>query len=178
MRETMRALARLAVCVTAVAALASGGVTIASLASACHMEPNPVYLEGGAALGYCAGFTAITLRAGVCRGCSGEAFALCNGNSFNECTCDLPSDYSLDSGTFEAASSAPITEGGLTPVTVEGGRYPCCEGEVYREIPASDCPANCAGELAYLICENSAWAACACSIPSGFKLPTETCDGG
>jgi hypothetical protein len=174
----MRAVAHLGVLVTAAAALAGAGMTIAGMASACNMEPDPVYFAGGKALGYCSGFTAKTLRAGECHACSGEAFALCNGTSFNECTCQLPGDYSLDAGTFEGASPTPIADGGLTPISVEGGRYPCCEGNVYREIPASDCPSPCAGEVAYLICQDNAWTACACSIPAGFALPTNICDGG
>jgi hypothetical protein len=176
MRETLKAVVRLGVLVMSAGALASTGVTSAGLASACRMEPDPVFLEGGAALGYCSGFFAKPLRTGECPGCSGEAFALCNGNSFNECTCELPSEYSLDSGTFQGAT--PGMAAGLTPITVEAGRYPCCEGNVYREIPAFVCPAHCAGEVAYLICQGDAWTACSCEIPAGFNLPDITCDGG
>src|SRR5580658_2302771 len=122
MRRAMRAVMRVGAAVAAAGALAGTGIAAVGMAAACRTEPNPEYYEGGA-LGYCSGFTAKPLAAGECRGCNGEAFALCNGSSFTECACELPSDYSLDSGTFEAETPI-VEEGGLTPFDASG--LPCC----------------------------------------------------
>jgi|HubBroStandDraft_1064217.scaffolds.fasta_scaffold428186_1 hypothetical protein len=177
--KTLRAGARLAVVSTAAVALASAGVATAGLSSACTTEANPEYLEGGKALGYCSGFTAVPLAEGECPGCKGQAFALCNGTSFNECVCgEIPSDYSFDSGTFEAESPV-IVEGGLTSFE-DGSALPCpvCEDKSAEEIPAAACPSHCAGVVAYALCVGNAYTQCACDMPEGYSLPTYTCDGG
>jgi len=171
-----KAIARLGVLVT-VGALAWGAVAAAGAASGCTTEPNPEYFEGGG-LGACSGFYAKPIPASDCPGCSGGAFALCNGTSFNECVCDLPSDYSLDSGTFEA-SVVEITEGGLTSFDATMMGLPgCCKGKSVLEIPASNCPSPCAGPVGYAVCNGDAYNECACSIPPGYALSTATCDGG
>jgi hypothetical protein len=161
--------------------LAIAALTSAGMASGCHVEPNPEYFEGGA-LGYCSGFAAKPITAGECRGCSGGAFALCNGNSFNECTCELPVDYSLDAGTF-APDSPVITEAGPRSSSFEAGGLVaiCCEGNMAREIPSANCPLNCPPlSVAWALCEGNAWAQCACSMPPGFVEvpPGYICDGG
>jgi hypothetical protein len=151
--------------------------TAASFESACIEEPNPSAFDGGA-LGYCSGYTAMRITAGACSGCSGEAYALCNGDRFTECACDLPSIYSLDAGTFEAAVNY-IEEGGLTALSEDAGeQLPCCEGDTVFEIPAVNCPSHCKGPIGYAVCHDNAYTECACSIPPGFVLSTITCDGG
>jgi hypothetical protein len=177
MRRAMRALARLCAAVAVAGALAGVEIATAGMTEACHMEPNPEHYEAGAALGYCSGFTAKPLAAGECRGCSGAAFALCNGVTFTECACELPSDYSLDSGTFEAETPV-IEEGGLTPFDATG--LPCCKGNTVFEIPSSYCPSHCAGVVAYAICEDNAYTECNCDIPERYSLPGPdfVCDGG
>jgi hypothetical protein len=175
MRSTMRVVVRFGILGAAAFGLESAGLGTFGLASACRMEPNPEPFEGGEV--YCSGFTAKPIPAKECRGCSGGAFALCNGNTFSECTCELPSDYSLDAGTFEA-ESPPISNGAPVSVTFEAGRLPCCEGKVVREIPKVQCPTNCGGEVAWVICQDNAWTECACDIPDGYSLSDVTCDGG
>jgi hypothetical protein len=171
----IRAVARL-VAIVAAWALASVGATAASL-SACRQEPDPEAFDG-AKLGYCAGYTAVPIPAAACAGCSGQAYALCNGDSFNECACDLPSIYSLDGGTFEAAVTL-VDAGGLTALDEDAARLlPCCTGNTVFEIPASECPAHCAGKVGYAVCTDSVYSECACTIPAGFTLSTITCDGG
>jgi hypothetical protein len=112
-----------------------------------------------------------------CPGCGGGAFALCNGTIFNECECDLPSEFSLDAGTFEA-SIVYLTEGGVTTFDAGATTYPCCSGNTYLEIPANECPSNCKEKVGYVLCYENSFSQCACSVPEGYTLSTITCDGG
>jgi hypothetical protein len=152
------------------------GSFAASLGSACIPEGNPQHYTGDAATGYCSGLFAKPVPPAQCPGCSGSAYALCNGNTFNECVCDLPSYYSLDAGTFDASMPLRV-EGGLGGF--EGGYLSvCCAGDTYLEVPASSCGVGCAGTVAYALCHDNAFTECSCSIPPGYTLPTITCDGG
>jgi hypothetical protein len=174
MRATMRAVARFGVFVAAAGTVARAGLVTGGLSSACTTEPDPVYYDGGGDA-YCSGLFAKPIPARECTGCSSQAFALCNGNTFNECICELPSDYSLDSGTFEAAN--PLSpEGSLA--SFDASILPCCQGKAALEIPAANCPLSCAGTVAYAICQDNAYTVCACDIPREYALPDYTCDGG
>jgi hypothetical protein len=171
-----RAVARFGVVAT-VSALVWGGVIASGMSSACTTEPDPVYFQGSS-LGSCSGFTAKAIPASECKGCSGQAFALCNGTVYSECACELPSVYSQDAGTFEA-TVVEITDGGLTGFDSNGFGLPaCCTGKSVLEIPASSCPSNCANPVGYAVCDDGLYTQCACSIPAGFALSTATCDGG
>jgi hypothetical protein len=51
---------------------------------------------------------------------------------------------------------------------------PDCSGEVAFAIPAADCPKDCKGSTAYVLCEGVCYSECACDLPRGFSLA----DGG
>jgi len=152
------------------------GSLAASFGSACIQEPDPQHYAGSAATGYCSGLFAKEIPASQCPGCSGNAYALCNGNTFNECACDLPSYYYLDAGTLDV-QVVLLPEGGLSGFD---GNFlsGCCTGKTYLEIPASSCDAGCAGTVGYALCQDNAYSECTCSVPAGYTLPTVTCDGG
>src|SRR5579871_6436610 len=109
----------------AVVLLVAGGA--AAAVAACSSGPLPHPFVGN--LGSCEGQLAVQVPSSECRlsftsaasACSGSvAYALCNGNSFNVCTCDLPSDYFFDGGTVDAgavsavAGAVPFLDGGGT----------------------------------------------------------------
>lgn len=144
----------------------------AGVESACSSPPMPRYFDG-ANLGYCSGFQVDEIAGGDC-GCSGSvAYALCNGSSYTECACEIPSGYFVDGGAIDTGQGAqvnrtlPFNGGGP-----QGVSLPCCEGNDVFEIPANECAgANCAGTVAYAVCQNNSYSACACDIPSGYGYP-------
>ncbi len=155
--------------------IAAGVCSAASgLVASCSSSPLPVRFDG-ASLGYCSGQVVRPIAAHMCDGCSGAAYAICNGNTYSECACGIPNGYSLDGGALEGAQGPEKTN----PVPFEGGvNLPCCTGKIVFELPASECPANCRGNVAYAICVNDAYTDCTCDIPAGYMLSNLTCDAG
>jgi hypothetical protein len=151
------------------------GSFAASFGSACIQEPDPEHFTGDAGAS-CSGLFAKQIPASECPGCSGSAYALCNGNTFNQCACDLPSYYYLDAGTLDA-QVVLLSDGGLSGFD---GSYlsVCCVGNTYLEIPGSSCDAGCASTVGYALCHDNIFSECTCSVPAGYTLPTVTCDGG
>ena len=170
---------------TVAGAFAAGTAALAAmLGSACSSGPPP-HVFDGTALGPCEGFLAKPIPVAECKvqpgsglnPCTGSvAYALCNGNTYNVCTCDLPSDYFFDGGTVDTGSGSAIS--GLVPFfDGGGGDLPCCTGNTVFELPASDCPAHCAGNIAYAVCVAQAFNACACDIPDGYGFSDFICPG-
>jgi len=154
----------------------TGVVSAGLVAVACSSEPAPRYLDGES-LGACTGFYAREIPADKCKGCPGSsAYALCNGNSFTECTCDVPSDYSLDAGMVDAGAGSQLKS--FVPLDADILSKLCCTGKIVYEIPASDCPARCTGNVAYAVCVDEAFTKCACEIPPGYAFSDLMCDAG
>jgi hypothetical protein len=169
-----------------VAGACGAGVAVlaAMTGAACSSGPPPHFFDG-TALGPCEGFLAKEIDASECKTapgsglapCSGSsAYALCNGNTFNVCTCDLPGDYFFDGGTVDTGGKPPIT--GTVPFLDGGGTdLPCCIGNAVFELPASECPAHCTGTKAYAVCVDQAFNACSCDIPDGYGFSDFICPG-
>jgi hypothetical protein len=51
---------------------------------------------------------------------------------------------------------------------------PACSGKVAFAVAAGDCPKPCTGPLAYVLCEETCYSACACALPEQYSL----IDGG
>ena len=173
-----------------VAAACGTGVAIlaAMTGAACSSGPPPHFFDGtvdGTALGPCEGFLAKPIPASACKTvpdsgldpCTGTtAYALCNGMTYNVCTCDLPGDYFPDGGTVDSGGMAPIT--GTVPFLDGGGTdLPCCIGNVVYELPGSACPAHCTGTKSYAVCVDQSFTACACDIPDGYAVSDLICPG-
>jgi hypothetical protein len=45
-----------------------------------------------------------------------------------------------------------------------------CVGNVAKEIPTSECPVTCSGDIAYALCNGTEYSSCQCSLPGGFTL--------
>jgi len=153
-----------------------GALVIGLVGVACSNGPEPHFYAGGS-LGSCEGRLAVEIKTSDCSGCKGPtAYALCNVDTFNVCVCDLPTDYFLDGGTVDTGSGPPL--GGL--VDFRDGAPPlppCCQGKVVYELPATECPARCAGNSSYAVCIDDEWAKCACDIPEGYGFPDYICPG-
>jgi hypothetical protein len=89
----------------------------------------------------------------------------------------------LGEGGFEA--DAPETDldfGCCSRVIVP--TLPTCTGMTAIEVPAKDCSAfACNGQVAYVLCQDDCYSACACDLPAGFTLvdgggPLPPGDGG
>lgn len=149
----------------------------AGVASACSgAEPTANYFNGSD-LGYCSGFQVQEIRAAECGhqeggvNCPGTtAYALCNGTSYTECTCEIPAGYSLDGGVVDSGLSPQVN--GVVPFS--GDTPPCCGGNVLFEIPGPECSlANCRGNVAYAVCQGGAYSGCACDPPDGYAAPND-----
>ncbi len=152
--------------------VAGGGAT--SIAVSCGGEPTPSYFDGKS-LGYCSGSQVAEIRADECEGsgCGGSiAYALCNGTSYTECACSIPSGYELDGGAIDSPQGNPATGvvgfGGGGP---QGVALPCCQGNEVFQIPSSECGANCPGPVAYAVCQNNSYSGCSCAPPPGYGYP-------
>jgi len=147
-------------------------VGAAGVASACSSsEPTVMYFDGSS-LGYCSGSQADEIRASECVGasCTGStAYALCNGASYTECACAIPSGYSLGGGVVDSGQGQPAA--GVVPFG-GGAVLPCCAGNEVFEIPAAECvSANCRGTVGYAVCQDNAYTGCSCDIPAGYGYP-------
>ncbi len=156
---------------TCVLAFAGG----AWIVPACSgTEPTAMYFDG-ASLGYCSGFVAYEIPARECGGgtaaCTGHvAYALCNGTTYSECACEIPSGYSLDGGIVDGGQGQPVR--GVIPFS--GTAPPCCAGNVLFEIPGPECAgANCTGNVAYAVCQGNAFSGCSCDPPDGYGPPED-----
>jgi len=162
----------------------AGSTSLAVLfGSACSSGPLPHPFVGDA--GPCQGQLAKQVSASDCRqsftspasACTGSvAYALCNGNTFNVCTCDPPADYFFDGGTVDTGAGAALS--GTVPFLDGGGTdLPCCTGKTVFELPASECPAHCTGTSSYAVCVDDAYTECACDIPDGYGFADFVCPG-
>jgi hypothetical protein len=155
------------------AAAASAGIV--AVAVACT-SPEPRAFDGSS-LGACTGAYAKEIPASRCTGCTGSsAYALCNGDTFNVCTCDVPGDYSTDAGLVDTGAGPELR--GFVALDADILATICCTGKIVYELPASDCPARCKGETAYAVCVDDAFTACACDIPPGYSFSDLMCDAG
>ncbi len=163
--------------------VASGALAAAALGAACSAGPAPHPFDSSL-LGPCEGMLAKEVPASECKArpgsgltdCPGPtAWALCNGNTFNVCTCDLPSDFFPDGGTVDTGTGPPIP--GLVSFDAGLHALPCCTGKVVYELPSSDCPARCASTMSYAVCEDGGYNECTCEIPDGYGFSDFICPG-
>jgi hypothetical protein len=178
----MKVRSRLVVRSVFIGVVAVGGA--AGVVSACSRESLAKPFDGES-LGYCSGPQVHEIHpASDCQGCTGNtAYALCNGSSYDECSCGIPEDYSLDGGEIDSGQGPPtvgvISFGGGGP---QGVSLPCCEGNEVFEIPAAEC-GNCSATetptVAYAVCQGGGYSGCSCEIPDGYSYPDGPgpCDG-